>query len=263
MPLENAALITVIVVTYNRLSYLKLTIDSILQQTYKNLEILVIGDGDQTDVKKYVEQLVDFQVEYLFVPHCGYPAKARNLGIETAKGSFIAFCDDDDLWHPNKLEHQMQFFNQDSSLDLCFTNRTVIDAAGNIIEGKGLNWIPSKTNLSTILLTNFISYSSVLLKKEILIKTGLFPDELKFKAIEDYHLWIRIASCGKLYFLNEKLVHYRIHENNITKKLSVGAKSVLLIFKDLFPQLRLNYYLKLKAYMGVYTKYIIYRIKGI
>ena len=252
--------ISVVLVTYQRLDYLKLTVAAILSQTYSSIELIVVGDGDQPEVREYINTHTDDRIFYSFVLHAGYPAKARNKGIEISKGKYIAFCDDDDLWHPEKLEKQMLIFLKDPFLDLCCTNRFVIDSAGNIKEGRVLNWIPSKADLRTILITNFVSYSSVLIKADILNKIGLFPDEIKFKAIEDYHLWIRMADKGKLFFLNEKLVYYRVHQSNITKRLSVGAKSVLLIFEDLFPQLRLSYYLKFKAFFAVYAKYTIYKI---
>lgn len=256
-------IVSIIIVTYKRLAYLKIAIDAALKQTYKSIEIIVVSDGEEPGTRRFIEEHYGSKVFYHYVAHAGYPAKARNLGIEKAKGKFLAFCDDDDLWLPDKIEKQIKVFNNNLNLALCCSDRFVIDGQGGVKEGAGLNWLPAKKNLSTLLLTNFITYSSVLIKKEILLKTGLFADDIRFRAIEDYHLWIRVANFGNIYFLNEKLVYYRVHDNNITRKLSVGVKSIFLIYKDLFPGLRLNYYQKLKAYLMLVTKYTIYKVKGV
>lgn len=253
--------ISVIVVTYNRLNYLKLAVESILQQTYQNLEVVVVGDGHQSDVQDYINDHNDERISYLFVDHCGYPAKARNLGIQSTKGSLIAFCDDDDVWLPNKLVKQMDVLTKDPGLVLCCTNRLIINSDGEVADKKSAVWLPSKYNLSNLLISNFISYSSVILKREILVKTGLFPDEIKFKAIEDYHLWVRVAYFGKVHFLNENLVLYRVHNSNITTSFSKGASRNILLFNDLFSKYKFPLLDKVKAYLVAYFKVVLYKVR--
>jgi glycosyltransferase involved in cell wall biosynthesis len=258
---ENKYLISVIVVTYNRLNYLKDTIDSILQQTYKNLEILIIGDGNQIDVKNYISELSDDRVKYLFVPHCGYPAKARNYGIKNSSGDFIAFCDDDDLWVPQKLEKQLNKMSELDNYGLCFTNRIIIDSNGKLRESNqnNIKWIPSKPKASTLLYSNYITYSSVLVNRTLL-KTQEFPDTLKYRAVEDYHLWLRLSQISQLAFINEKLVLYRIHDANITNKLSVGAWLNFEMFNDLQKNYDLAYFSAFRGKLIAFLKFNIYKI---
>jgi len=255
-------IISVIVVTYNRLDYLKLTIESILSQSYRELEVIVIGDGHQPDVSAYIDQHDDLRISYFYVNHCGYPAKGRNLGIQNSRGSLIAFCDDDDIWASDKLAKQLDVFKKNKEIRLCCTNRSFINSDGKILEGRSLKWSPTKYSLKRLLLSNFVSYSSVLLKREILNEAGLFPDDIKFKAVEDYHLWIRIAYFGKVFFLNEKLVLYRIHNSNITSKLSLGANRNIHLYKDLFDSYKFKKIDRLMTYSMAYFKLFYYKLMG-
>lgn len=254
--------VSIIVVTYKRLNYLKLAVESLLAQTYKFAELLIIGDGHQQDVEEYVISLNSPNIFYFYVEHCGYPAKARNFGIGKCKGSFIAFCDDDDMWLNNKLEKQMTIFSENQNIALCCTNRNIINADGDRLSTKSLNRIPSKFNLGNLLVSNYVSYSSVVVKKAVFEKTGLFPDDIQFKAIEDYHLWIRIALFYEIYFLNEPLILYRLHETNITEKLSYGARKNIKLFKDLFSKFKFKLSDEIKAFTTAYTKLLIYKLLG-
>lgn len=258
----DAGKVSVIIVTYKRLDYLKLTIDAVLNQTYANLDLVVVADGHQQDVADYIATHTDARLSYLYVDHCGYPAKGRNLGLSKTDSKFVAFCDDDDVWALDKLEKQLNVFGERPELVLCCTNRKIIDSHGVISEQKSLKWLPATFNLDSLLLSNYITYSSVLLKREVLARAGEFPDDIKFKAIEDYHLWIRVAYFGPIYFLDEPLVLYRIHNANISTKLAKGAKRNLSLYKDLFRKYKIPVYNKLKAFGMAYFKILYYTLKG-
>src|SRR5215831_12802543 len=113
-------LISCIVPVFNGERYLRETLASILQQTYQPLEVIVADDGS-TDGTAALVAGCGQQVSYFRQPHAG-PAAARNLGLSTARGEFIAFLDADDLWHPEKLTRQMARFRARSDLDLCVTH---------------------------------------------------------------------------------------------------------------------------------------------
>lgn len=256
----NNPLVSVVVVTYNRLDYLKTTIDSILSQTYKNIEVFIIGDGHQQGVKGYIDSINDERIFYSYVEHCGYPAKGRNLGISMSTGEIIAFCDDDDLWLQNKLERQLDVFRDNDKLLLCCTDRKTIDSKGDIIDIRNLKYKPKRFNKNKLLLSNFVSYSSVMTRKSTLLNVDCFIDDIKFRAVEDYHLWLKIASKGNILFINEALTLYRVHNNNISKSLLEGTKKVIKVYDDIFKKYNYSALNKSVAYCVVYTKLIIYRI---
>ncbi|WP_164974276.1 glycosyltransferase family 2 protein [Filimonas effusa] len=253
-------LVSVVVVTYKRLEYLRQTVESILRQSYYNLEVIVVGDGMEEDVAEYITSLNNRRINYYWVEHCGYPAKARNFGIQKALGQYIAFCDDDDLWYPDKIAKQVAILDGCPGLLLCCSLRNTIDGKGNRI-ANNVNWIPKKLSLRSLLLTNYITYSSVVIRGGILNKVGFFPDTVTFKAVEDYHLWLRIVNKGDVFMIKEALVEYRIHNSNITANLFWGTKLTLLVLNDFFKNHSVSYSTKMVALMVIYLKRIYYKIK--
>ena len=99
--------VSVVVPTYQRPDYLRQTLQSILSQTWSDLEVLVVSDGPSEETESVVRELGDARLVSLSIPHHGWPAPSRNAGIARARAEFIAFCDDDDLWERDKLEVQL------------------------------------------------------------------------------------------------------------------------------------------------------------
>ncbi len=252
--------ISVVVVTFNRLELLKLTIESILNQTFKNVELLIVGDGHQNDVRDYISSLAFDNVKYSYVAHCGYPAKARNLGISMARGKYIAFCDDDDLWDADKLEMQHSKFKLDQRLSLCFTNRKTIDSVGNVVPIKNIKYLPTTHLNRKIFYYNFITYSSVLVKKSELDKVGGFIDDINFKAVEDYHMWLKLSFLGDFLLIEDTFTAYRVHSSNISKSLVEGTKKVIKVYDDIFKRNKVSVGTRLLVYLVTYLKLGVYKI---
>ena len=103
-------LVSVIIPTYNRSSFLKEAIQSVLNQSYNNFEIIVIDDGSEDETEKVIQSFNDSRIKYLKREHTGSPAFIRNQGMKIAKGEYIAFLDSDDLWFPHKLKMQINSF---------------------------------------------------------------------------------------------------------------------------------------------------------
>jgi len=262
---NQKGLVSVVVVTFKREAYLRLTLQSILNQTFKNIEVIVVSDGYEPEVEAYVAGLVkegDISVQYYNTEHCGYPAKPRNLALTKCIGEYVAFCDDDDIWELDKLEKQVLVMEEDKDLVLCCTNRKEIDSNGELITENSINFVPASPSLNKLLFSNFISYSSVMIRRSILTSSGIFKDDIRFRAVEDYHLWLRIAQLGKIYFINEILVHYRKHSSNITTKFSIGIKKNILVFNDVFNVIKLGIIKKSAVYLTIYLKSFFYRIQG-
>ena len=252
--------LSVIIVTYKRLDYLKLTIKSILDQSINyDLEVIVVGDGHQQDVSDHLSAVKDPRLQYFFVEHCGYPAKGRNLGISKAKGNIIAFCDDDDLWLPGKLEKQLRVLETYKDIILCCTNRNSIDSVGNYIAKYDLKYKPARATKTNLLFYNYVTYSTVIARREAVLRAGGFIDDPAYRAVEDYHLWLKMAALGDIYFLNQPLVSYRVHQNNISKSLSEGTRKVIKVYGDIFSSFHYPALSKLIAYSLAYTKLVIYK----
>ncbi|QRY58346.1 hypothetical protein BCY89_14880 [Sphingobacterium siyangense] len=259
---EIKGLVSVIIVTYRRLNYLKETIQSVLNQSFNNIEVVVASDGYESDVEQYVNELkaIGYRISYCFTEHCGYPAKPRNFALSKCNGEYIAFCDDDDLWEKDKIAKQFQFLESNPAYILCATNRSTIDSNNKPSSERKLKWLPKRNFNQIIFLTNYITYSSVMTRIKFVFQAGAFKDDPKFRAVEDYHLWLKLSQAGKFNVIDSVETYYRVHATNISKSLSEGNKKLLLVFNDAFSALDVSPLLKSMAYLIVYFKIICYKV---
>ncbi|BAB07432.1 glycosyltransferase family A protein [Halalkalibacterium halodurans] len=214
--------VSIIIPTHNRAKLLKRALESTLNQTYKNIEVIVVSDGstDNTDIVMD-EYKRDSRVNFISY----HPAKggnyARNTGIKNAKGEFIAFLDDDDEWMPDKLELQIKEFNQNANVGLVYTGVEIIYNFNK----RNIKYysLPKKTgNLSKeILVANCIgTTSSVMVRKNLITECGMFDEKLK--ARQDYDLWIRVCQKTLVGVVNKPLVRYYNYTTN--KQISDDIK---------------------------------------
>ncbi len=197
--------ISVITPAYNAAEFLPQTIEGVLGQTYKNLEMIIVDDGSTDATEDIIKK---YPVKYIRIERSGGPATPRNVGIQHAKGKLIAFCDADDVWLPEKLKKQV-WFMQKENLDLVGCDAKIIDESGNLIRPSYLGgWrLASGSVFGELYRNNFIIASSVLVKKKCLDAVGNMDRSLE--GAEDYDLWLRIASRFRLGSLPEQLLLYR------------------------------------------------------
>lgn len=200
-------MISVVIPTHNRADLLSRAIVSVMNQTYKDIEIVVVSDGSTDNTKNVVEKFARDDARIRFIEY--FPAKggniARNIGIEHSVGEYLAFLDDDDEWTPRKLEKQLNVLKNDSQIGLVYTGVNIIYFNEKI---KYKFKSSSEGDLSKkILLDNYIgTTSTVMLKRELLDKTGTFDNALK--ALQDYDLWIRCCQYSRVGCVDECLVNY-------------------------------------------------------
>lgn len=207
--------VSVTLTTFNGATrgYLGFAIESVLHQTFKGLELLIIDDGSSDNTKKYCEKyLVDDRVKYIYQDNKGL-AGARNTGIEKSQGEYICFLDDDDVWKEDKLQKQLEFFEKNPDAGMVFTNLELIDEVGN---GVGYQRHSANGDIyKELFFENIIDApSSCMIKKGVFEEVGNFKEWMK--SAEDYELWLRIAKEHKVYSINEPLVEYRVHENKMS-----------------------------------------------
>ena len=233
-------LVSIIIPTYDRTDFLKLTIESVINQTYENIEIIVIDDGTPHDGNLLLCQTFE-KVKYIKIENSGGPAKPRNVGINLAKGKYAAFIDDDDLWLPHKIETQVNILEQNPEFGLVHSCCQVINENGVIqaqIAGRPGSIDVKHGDVSMRMMGNWtLMTPSVLLNKTIVDKVGLFNEEMP-SAGEDAEYWIRCSFFTEFYYVDEPLVQYRIHNNNISAEakgyadLSLFLKKVLTKFNS-------------------------------
>jgi glycosyltransferase involved in cell wall biosynthesis len=210
------AKISVIIPCYNSASTIRETLESVLSQTYRDLETVVVDDGSTDQTKEIVLTMAP-QIKYLYQENSGQSA-ARNEGIRAATGEFIAFVDSDDLWLPKKMEKQMHALTQHQA-DWCYcdclyfrdTDQKILGVYSKLIYPPQQGWIAP-----SLILGNCLASPTPIVRRSLLEKTGLFDESPMIRSREDWELWLRIAVQAPVIYIPEALCKHRIHAGSIT-----------------------------------------------
>lgn len=215
---RGGTLVSIVIPTWKRLSFLKLTVEAIRAQTHENFELFVVADGHQPDVEDHLVSLGDARVTYFACAFAGRPSVARNLGIRHCKGEFVALCDDDDVWLPEKLATQVAMMEQ-RGIDFSFTAAGVIDENGAKFDQPSIGY-RRKIILQWFLrsLGNDIYPSTVMIRRKNLMQTGLFDEAPELRGVEDYELFARLLIDSAGYGIEKELVLYRGHSGSIQER---------------------------------------------
>lgn len=230
---NNKPFISVIIPCYNASLFLNQAIESVLNQTYKNFEVIIVNDGSTDNTEEIIKAYRDNRVIYLKQETNKGPSAARNTGLKYAKGEYIAFLDADDIWMLNKLEKQVDYVLK-NKVDIVTTNGYILESKTNKSKiAYSKNPIHHKKSIFKVLIKhNFIFPSTVLIKKETLQKAGFFDENLQ--SSEDYYLWLNIAFQGGTFaFIDEPLFFYRKHPRQLSKKLYTMYKTRLTVLNKL------------------------------
>jgi len=206
--------ISVIMPIYNGERYIVSAIESVLAQTYKNFEIVIVNDGSTDNSREKISAYLKLPfVQYIEQVNRGVAA-ARNTAIRKAAGEWIAFLDQDDLWLPRKLEAQVDFMRAEPAAPMIHANVNWIDAHGQRVE---LDWDNNVSGncLGQLFQRNRIAVVTVAVKKECLGAVGLLDESLS--GVDDYELWLRIARRFPIGRLDEIVACYRFHELNTSR----------------------------------------------
>lgn len=205
-------MVSVIISTYNRFELVINSINSVLNQTYKDFEIIVVNDCSDDSRYDELEERTDIKY-FKLKERSGLPSVVRNFGIKNSNGEWIAFLDDDDTWQPEKLERQMSLTDKYKFIctESYYENQLYA-------RGKYINVWNQKNPENTFEFTNellkrhnLIINSSVLVSRDVLNKVGLISEEKHLRGTEDYDTWLKITSIGYVcYFITEPLLRYGI-----------------------------------------------------
>ena len=221
---------TVILPTYNSSRYVVKAIESVLGQTLRDYEIIVVDDGSTDDT---VEALRPYsrRIRY-FRKENGGVSSARNFGIEKARGSYIAFLDADDRWTEDKLEEVKKAFRTHPAAGLVYSGAYLVDDGCATIGELGATDL-SRRAYERLLQGASLVTSSVVVKKECFGACGLFYEGFEARAgAEDWDMWIRIARDYEVRGIFKPLVYYRVHGGNTSKREFVKLNRDILLVLD-------------------------------
>ena len=225
-PIKTTPLLSVIIPTFNRAFYILTVLESVLKQTYRNMEVLVVDDGSKDSTKEVLAPYLH-KIQYIYQDNRGNAA-ARNAGLKQAKGKYVAFLDSDDYWAQEKCEKQVAFLEKHPDCAFVYCGAYLINADGQVT-GKRLLQDGEDLSFETLFIKNrIISLSFVMVRKEFLDAIGGFDETLKQSP--DYDLYLRLAKRYKYACLDEPLCYYRVHAGNINGNLEGRLKAHLHIF---------------------------------
>ena len=226
--------VSVIVPAYDAALFIAQTIESVLDQTFRDYEVIVVNDGspDTTDLERVIQPYRS-RIVYLTQPNTG-PSGARNLGIRQARGQYVAFLDSDDVWMPEYLATQMGILIADPSIDLLYSNGVII---GDVpYAGRELmSLAPSRGAITFERIVSAectVLTSCVVVRRQALIDAGLFDE--RFRRSEDFHLWSRLAFRGaRIDFHRGVLVQHRRRKGSLSDNQHAMWEGAIEVLRDL------------------------------
>lgn len=222
-------LVSIVTPVFNGEKYISKTIDSIISQTYENWELIVVNDGSSDDSAAVVDELLkkDCRIKLLNFEENKGAAAARNAGIHAARGDFIAFCDGDDLWYPEKLEKQLDLMHK-NGYGFTFTEFCIIDGDEKIIKERVK--CPKEVGYFNLITGNPIMCSSVLIDRNIIGGFEMPP----IRSAQDYATWAQIMRDKKVkaYCVNEPLAKYRKAGQTLSSRKFKAFKRTWRINRD-------------------------------
>ena len=209
-------LISVIMPTYNQAQFIREAITSALNQSRKDLELIVVDNHSTDGTEQVVSSFRDERLRYYKFSNNGIIAASRNYGMRQARGKYGAFLDSDDVWLTDKLAQQVDVLEQDGRCQMVFCRFQVSDANGKL-QDRIIGPKDFRANgyiYHKLIRYNFIASSSVIVRKAILGTVGYFYEGKDLSCAEDFDLWLRIARNNRVVFLPRILGLYRMHMLN-------------------------------------------------
>ncbi len=224
--------VSVVIPTYNCAHYLEQAIESVMNQTYRDLEIIVLDDGSTDDTSQVVRKY-EGSINYIRQENRGLPA-ARNSAIKASSGEFIALLDADDWWEPAKLAEQVPILDKDPELCLVYSDLEVVYDDGSITP----SFLASRPIAASgyvfdqLLQSSFILPSTVLLRRSCLEQVGMFDESMS--SHEDIDLWLRLCQRWNVALVRKPLTHRRQGTANMSSNESLRTEyGIKLLVKAL------------------------------
>ncbi len=205
--MKDEPLVSVVIATYNMGQYLPDAVESVLNQNWQNLEVIVIDDGSEDNTEENIVRFnEDSRFRYIRTNNQGQP-KAKNRGLAESKGQFVGFCDADDLWHPDKLMLQMPLFGN-PSVGVVYSEVSYINEVGVKVKKPRPYSRYSGKVTSQLAIKNFIPFGSAMIRRSCIDQEGAFDESLPMGI--DWDLWLRYSLNWEFQYLPQKTYIYRI-----------------------------------------------------
>ncbi len=225
--------ISVVIPAYNSEKTISYTIKSVLNQTFNDLELIVINDGSQDSTLEVITQIADSRIQVFSYPNAGGNV-SRNRGLNHAVGEFVSFLDADDLWTPDKLESQLKALQENATAKVAYSWTDYINENSEIVLS-GTHLTANGDIYEKLLITNFLENgSNPLIYREALVELGGFDESLS--AAQDWDMWLRLACKFDFVCVSSAQILYRISTNSVSSNLDRQEKACLQVLERAYKE---------------------------
>ena len=250
---KNNPTVSVIITTYNRAQLVSRALQSALNQTYGDFEIIVVDDASTDNTMEVLGRFEDKRIRYLRREKNGGNSASRNTGIQAAKGDYIALLDSDDEWFPEKLQKQVnKFIESGEGVGLIYTGFLYVSQKTGEILGQVIPTFRGNVYANLFMKGCFLANSSAFIKKTCFEKVGFFDEDLR--SCVDWDMWIRLSKYFEFDFVPDILTKFYFHENQVSSNLNMrvlGTERLIRKHKDDFSQFPSRFALYLKR-IGIF-----------
>lgn len=243
--------VTVIIPSYNKAEYTRRTVESVLAQTYPNIEIIVVDDGSKDETPSVMGRYLD-RIRFIQKSNGG-ACSARNEGIRHATGDYVAFLDCDDLYLPEKVKRCVDYLEERPDVGFVYTGVYFIDDQERMVGKYDHPRSQEGSIVRELILGNFICNSTIIVRKSILDVVGFFDQTVFTPA--DWDMWLRMAKVSKAGYIAEPLTQYRTTDNYIFNRLELAKTEEKYVLDKFFHDYSKDDPLKSKAYSNFYMRF--------
>jgi glycosyltransferase involved in cell wall biosynthesis len=206
-------LVSVVIATFNTGRYLPQAVQSVLSQTYSNVEILIIDDGSTDDTAQIIRRWEQDERVRVYRQPNGGQAQARNRGVALSKGQYVAFLDADDEWLSHKLSRQMPLFTN-PQVGVVYSEYECMDAEGRALPKPPTRMYRGRVT-AALLIDNFVSFQTAVVRRECLERHGAFDESVRMG--DDYDLWLRLSAHYEFDYIPQPTARYRVWSGQMSK----------------------------------------------
>jgi glycosyltransferase involved in cell wall biosynthesis len=235
MPNKHTPLVSVITPVYNGALYIEKTVQSILAQTYQNIELILVNDGSSDNSATLIDQLAE-KDDRIKVHHKenGGVAHARNYAIAKAQGEFIALCDQDDLWFETKIEKQIPLFTNDK-VGLVYCGAEAVYTQSGITQKPSFDSKLRGQVFDVLAKENMFTCCTAVVRKTHLLQVSGLDDDKALMGVDDWHLWLKLAMICEFDFVAEHLCAHIFHGDNYSMNNKKMHDAELVCLEKIMP----------------------------
>lgn len=214
--------VSVIIPTYNRAKVLKRALESVLEQSYRDLEVIIVDDGSTDNTAELISSIQDDRIRYYYTQINSGAAAARNYGLQKAEGEYIAFQDSDDIWYRDKLQKQMSVMTSAGEAVGAVYHKIMYDLGNDqcaVLPNEEISVSRKSGDIyAQMLYDNLIPCPSILMKRECVEQIGMFDSAMK--ALEDYDFALKLARNYRIGFIDEILLEAALSTDGVSQNVS-------------------------------------------